>query len=226
MPRTRRRVFVVGDRVIARLKDLISRQLDMTFAGHTRADDPGKALAAIVAHAPHVVIIDLDGIDLDGSGRLAIGLIRRIRRALPGTAVLVMTANGEKFLAERALSQGARGHVTNDDGDADVLAAIRRLISGNVYVKPDLSQVLLRRLLRAGPGDAIGSPASRLTDRELEVLTLIGEGLRTREIAEELGLSVKTVEAHRGHIRRKLNLRGSQALHVVASRWMLGQECE
>jgi len=214
--RARCEVFVVGDRATVRQKlaALIESQRDMTFAGQARAEDPGKALAAVAKAAPDVVIVDLDGL---GSG--AIGLIRRIRREQPATAVLVMTEDEETFLAEQAFSQGARGHVRNLEGGDEVAAAVRRLASGDIYVSRQLSPVLLQRLLRASIVDGAG-PLSSLTQRELQVFTLIGEGLRTREIAEELGLSIKTIEAHRGHIRRKLNLRGSQALDLVAARWM------
>lgn len=216
--RARHGVFVVGDRTIVRreIERLIDKQADLTFAGE--AADPGKALTAIVASAPDVVLVDIAG-----DGRRAIELIRGIRRQLPATAVLVMTASNEAFVAERALRQGARGHVTTRDDGAQIVTAIRRLVSGDIHVSERLSPILLQRLLRASAGDGI-SPLARLTERELQVFNLIGEGLRTREIAEELGLSVKTIEAHRGHIRRKLNLRGSQELNLVAARWTLGRE--
>lgn len=216
--RARHGIFVVSARTLVRreLERLIETQADLEFAG--QGSDPPKALAAVIAASPEVLIIDASG-----AGRRAIELIRHVRRELPATAVLVMTASDEALLAERALSQGARGHVTSRDDGAEMVAAIRCLLSGDVYVSKQLSPILLQRLLRAS-ADGPHNPLARLTDRELQVFTLIGEGLRTRDIAEELSLSVKTIEAHRGHIRRKLGLRGSRELNHVATRWTVGRD--
>jgi DNA-binding NarL/FixJ family response regulator len=152
----------------------------------------------------------------EGSGMELIGCIQARR---PGFPVLVLSVHDEAVYAERALSAGARGYVTKSEPATTVVAAIRHVLAGGIY----LSEAMSGRILHAwagGTAQAGTSPIERLTDRELEVFERIGRGIPTRQIAEQLRVSVKTVEAHRAHIKDKLGLKGGNELSLFAIHWM------
>jgi len=125
----------------------------------------------------------------------------------------------ETLYAERSLRAGARGYAMKDESPQNVLAAIRKVLSGALYVSDRMSARLLQQAISGHPGESGGS-IERLGDRELEVLELIGRGLGTRQIANQLHLSVKTIESHRAHIKEKLGLKSASELTLYAVRWV------
>jgi DNA-binding NarL/FixJ family response regulator len=178
--------------------------------------DPAAAILAIERDAPDVVVVELGG-----STRRTVSWIERLRRRLPGCSLLVLTAEDAPHVVERVVRAGAQGYVVAEGSDlSEVADAVRSILDGQLYVSPKLADSLLGRLAGKSGRSENADPMSRLTDRELHVFMLIGERLTTSQIADRLGLSPKTIEAHRGHIRRKLGLRRPRELNAVASRWL------
>jgi DNA-binding NarL/FixJ family response regulator len=140
----------------------------------------------------------------------------------PGLPVLVVSMHDEVIYAERVLRAGARGYVMKEAGGEALLAALRQVLAGQVYVSPKMSSRILEGMAGRKPRGS-SSPIEQLTDREFEVFQLIGQGKSTREIAAQLSLSTKTVDVHRSHIKEKLNLGDVTALVRHAVRWMVTQ---
>jgi DNA-binding NarL/FixJ family response regulator len=136
--------------------------------------------------------------------------------------VLVLSMHDELLYAERALRAGAQGYIMKQEASGKVLAALRRILGGEIYV----SEKIASRMLQSYVGAKSGGPSSvaDLTDRELEVFRLIGEGLSTREIGERLGISIKTVESYQAHIKEKLSLRNARELLQHAVQWTMGEK--
>jgi DNA-binding NarL/FixJ family response regulator len=192
-------VAIVDDHPLVRegLAARISAQPDMEVCGE--ADDIDSALALIVTKRPSLVIVDIAL--KDGHG---IDLIKRIVASGVSTRMLVVSAYDESFFAERALRAGALGYINKQELQGQVVEAMRTVLRGERYLSPAMAQRLIAQ--------AIGSKASQggtelLTDRELQIFQLIGRGKSTREIAQELNVSVHTIDSHREHIRAKLGLR-------------------
>jgi DNA-binding NarL/FixJ family response regulator len=211
------RVFVVDDHPIVRqgLALLIDQEPDLEVCGE--AEEAETALAAISAARPDVLLLDIslpgpDGIDL-------LKAIRAIDTALP---VLVLSMHDESVYAERALRAGANGYIMKQEATENVLVALRRILRREVYVSDRIATSMLRQLASGG-GKPAQAPIERLSDRELEVFRLIGEGHGTRQIADELHLSVKTVESYQAHIKEKLSLQSSRELVQRAIEWRLGE---
>lgn len=207
--RTGIRVVVVDDHPIFRkgLVDVINDEPGMCVCGE--AGTIAAALAAVVQHQPHVAIVDLSLGDESG-----LDLVSSIRDQHPSVAALVLSGHDERLYADRALKAGARGYIMKDQASKELIAAIRRVSSGKAYVSADAADRILQTL--GGAARASASPLERLSDRERHVLALIGRGLATREIAERLALSVKTVESHCAHIKDKLGLRNARELTRLA----------
>jgi DNA-binding NarL/FixJ family response regulator len=157
--------------------------------------------------------------DLTLPGRDGLELIRDLLAVKPGQAVLVVSMHDELLYAERALRSGARGFLMKEAGSEKMLAAIRHVLAGNVYVSERMSARILDTMSgnRARPGD---SPVQKLSDREFEVFRMLGEGLVTKEIADRLHISAKTVAVHRGHIKEKLGVKSATELMHHAVRWV------
>ena len=215
-----KKVFVIDDHPVVRqgLNQLINQEPDLVICGE--ANDPTEALSGLAATHPDLVILDLSLSDGDG-----ISFIKTLRQDYPGTTVLVLTMHDETFFAERALRAGAAGFLTKQEASEKVLAAIRSLLDGDMYVSDRISPRLVRRLLDGGTlkDDPL---LGRLSDREQQVFRMIGLGGTVQEIADELDLSTKTVETYRGHIKEKLYLRDSRELTQYAVRWVLGHEID
>lgn len=205
------RVLLVDDHPIVRqgLAMLINAEPDLMVCGE--ASTGAEALQLVRTTQPDLVMIDISLEDRSG-----VELIREIRAMAGELPMLALSMHDESLYAERVLRAGGRGYVMKQEATEKLLTAIRRVLAGEIYLSPRMSTRLLGQLASAAPGGDV-SPISRLTDRELEVFTMIGRGLSTREIAEKLFLSVKTVEAHREHIKEKLGLRSSVELvrHAV-----------
>jgi DNA-binding NarL/FixJ family response regulator len=206
-------VFVVDDHPIVRqgLTLLINQEADLTVCGE--AEEMHSALSAIQAARPDILIVD---ISLNGPDGLE--LLKNIRLTSPRLPVLILSMHDESIYAERALRAGANGYIMKQEATERVLVALRRLLSGEIYVSDRIANSMLRHYVR-GAGSSEHSSISDLTDRELEVFRLIGEGQGTRQIAEALHLSVKTVESYQAHIKEKLSLRSARELVQRAVQW-------
>jgi DNA-binding NarL/FixJ family response regulator len=205
-PGERRRIFLVDDHPVLRqgMGRLIDDQPDMMMCGE--AESPPDALRLLAAAKADVAIVDLT---LKGGDGLE--LVKQIRDRWKDMPILVMSMHDESLYAERALKAGAKGYVMKQEPQETVMAAIRTVAKGQVYLSPTMSAKLLQSF--SGPRSAADlPPLARLTDRELEIFRLIGEGQSVRAIAEKLFLSTKTVEAHKEHIKQKLNLKSSNEL--------------
>ena len=206
------KVFVVDDHPIVRqgLSQLINREPDLMVCGE--AEDARTALDAIEPSHPDILIVD---VSLDGPD--GIELLKTIRSRDARLPVLMLSMHDESLYAERALRAGANGYIMKQEATERVLIAIRQILGGEVYVSDRMAQKMMHQFIgRQGAGKRSG--VADLTDRELEVFRLIGQGHGTRQIAEELHLSVKTVEAHRSNINRKLSIRSTSELVRYAVR--------
>jgi DNA-binding NarL/FixJ family response regulator len=196
----------------AGLAQLIDRQPDMMICGE--AGNPTEALHALASSKPDLVLSDLTM-----PGRSGLEFIKDLKAAHDNLAILVVSMHDESVFAERALRAGARGYIMKEAGGENLLAAIRQVMRGEVYVSARMSARILEGLSGARPR-ASKSPIEKLTDREFEVFQLIGQGKSTRDIAEQLHLSPKTVDVHRGNIKEKLELTDATALIRHAVRWV------
>lgn len=207
------RLIIVDDHpVVAEgLSELINREMDLTVvAAALTADEALQILRATE--------IDVAIVDLSLPGPSGIELIRMIRDEFPRLPVLVLSMHDEHFYAERALRAGARGYVMKREAIKHVMDAIRKVRRGDLYVSEEVAE---RMLFRIVAGSDRGEPAvDRLSDRELEVFQLIGQGYSTREIAEMLHLSVKTIESYRANIKQKLGLKNAAELMQHAVKWI------
>jgi DNA-binding NarL/FixJ family response regulator len=188
---------------------LIDQELHLECLGE--AGTVPEALALLAAHHPRLAIVD---ISLQGQSGLE--LVRTIRTDWSGTSVLVVSMHEENLYGERAIKAGARGYVMKHQSPAILLAAVRSVLAGRIAVSEELERRMLEEIV-TGKGEA--DPIGRLSNRELEVFTLIGKGCGAAEIAERLGLSVKTVNAYCDHIKDKLDLQGATELRKMAVEW-------
>jgi DNA-binding NarL/FixJ family response regulator len=209
---TKSRVFLVDDHPIVRqgLALLINREPDLVICGE--ADGAPSALQAIPNVLPDLIVLD---ISLDGPDGL--DLLKTIRMEDPILPVLVLSMHDESSYAERSLRAGANGYIMKQEATEKVLVAIRRILEGKVYLSERLTNKMLEQFVH-GPGSSKSDPLGNLSDRELEVYRLIGAGRGTRQIADELNVSIKTVESYQAHIKEKLGLRNARELvqHAIS----------
>ncbi len=201
--KSKRRVLVVDDHPIVRegLCDLINKEEDLIVCGG--AKDIPQAIKAIKDLKPDVVTVDISLEDASG-----LELIKDIKAQFPSVPTLALSMHQESFYAERAVRAGAKGYITKQEATKNVITAIRQVLNGRLYLSEEMKDKLLNTLV----GDTDVSPIDRLTDRELEVFSLLGQGRGARQIAEQLFLSVKTIETYRSRIKEKLNLNTTSEL--------------
>ena len=207
------RIFIVDDHPLVRewLANLLRQQPDLTVCG--QAETPAAALAAIIADPPDVAIVDLS---LKGGSGL--DLIKDLQAQQPEVIVLVLSMHEEIYHAERALRAGARGYVMKRESTGQIIEAIRQVRAGRLYANAEVLARLAERMIgRVRPGQ--GS-VEILSDRELEVFRRLGQGQPTRRIAEELHLSIKTVQAYSARIKEKLGLDNATELIREAVHWV------
>lgn len=211
-------VLVVDDHPLMRqgLALLINQQQDMQVCGE--AEEAQAALQAIARLRPDIMILDISLNGPDG-----IELLKNIRASDPDLPVLVLSMHDEAIYAERALRARANGYIMKQEATEKVLIAVRRILSGEVYLSERMSNKMLQQYIGGAP-NMIESRIASLSDRELEVFRRIGEGRATREIAEELHLSVKTVETYQAHIKDKLALRSGRELIQHAIQWKINEK--
>ena len=212
----KKKIYIVDDHPIFRegLAGIIRQQPDLLVCGE--ADSAERAFAQIPVLKPDLLLTDI-GL----SGKSGLELLKDLHAFQPGLAVLVISMHDEALYAERVLRAGGRGYVMKQEGPDKILHAIARVLAGQVYVSEKTSAGILERIARP-ESKAKASPIGRLTDREFEVLRLIGEGRDGHQIAADLHLSLKTVNCHKTHIREKLGLQNANAVIHYATRWVAG----
>lgn len=209
----KRKVLLVDDHPLLRrgLSQLISQEPDLIVCGE--AEDASTALKLVEELSPNVAVVDISLRDSNG-----IDLIKDIKIRKPRLCVLVLSMHDEIFYAERVLRAGAKGYITKGDASGKVVEAIRQLLGGRIYLSDRMSSRMLSKMVGERPA-ATEATVQELSDREFEILGMIGSGLQTREIAAKLHLSVKTIDAHRENIKRKLRLADAPELLKYAIRW-------
>jgi DNA-binding NarL/FixJ family response regulator len=215
----KRRILIVDDHPIVRqgLALLINREADLAVCGD--AEEACSALRRIEELKPDLVVVD---ISLNGPDGL--DLLKSIRARDTHLPVLILSMMDELLYAERALRAGANGYIMKQQATEQVLVAIRRILDGEVYVSERIANKMLH--LFVGGSQERSSLVADLTDRELEVFRLIGEGHGTRQIADELHLSIKTVESYQAHIKDKLSLKNGRELVQRAIQWHVGNKSQ
>ena len=213
------KILVVDDHPLVRerVAELINQEPDLVVCGE--AEDARQALKAVAEHKPALAIIDITLKDTYG-----IELIKQLKDLYPDLPTLVLSMHDESLYGERALRAGARGYLTKQEATKKVIDAIRRVLRGDIYVSDKLAGSLVRKVAGGNQQAAGGSPVDVLTDRELEVFQLLGQGLTVKEVAERLFVSAKTVEAHREHIKQKLNFKTSNELLRFAIQYTLQEK--
>lgn len=209
-------VVLVEDHPITRLglKAMINQQSDLVVTGE--ADNAAQALQLVVQSRPEVAIVDISLKTTNG-----IELTKNLIAAVPNLAVLVVSMHDETIYAERALRAGARGYLMKQEASEKIVQAIHRVLKGEVFVSDKTRDRMLHRMARQKKDEAV-FPIDTLSDREMEVFQLIGQGFGTREIAEQLKLSTKTIDSYREHLKMKLNLGSGSELVRHAIEWCKG----
>ncbi|MFQ5990411.1 MAG: response regulator [Candidatus Methylomirabilales bacterium] len=212
--RQKHRVLVVDDHAIVRegLTTVINQQSNLTVCGG--ADDAQTALDAVAKLHPHLVIVDISLKGING-----IELIKQMQRRDKKIPILVLSMHDESLYVERVLRAGARGYIMKQEGTEKVVTAIHKVLAGEIYVSDAMGKKLLGSFRDRGTDPRTPS-VERLSDRELEVFRLIGQGYRTRQIADTLNVSVKTVETYREHIKQKMQVKNSTELLQHAIQWV------
>ncbi|HTT82593.1 MAG TPA: response regulator transcription factor [Rhizomicrobium sp.] len=207
------KVFLVDDHPLVRewLTTLLNHLADLQVCGE--ASGAEKALEGMRATQPDIAIIDLAL--PEGSG---LALIKSIKAEFPGIAVVVLSMHDERFYAERAFRAGARGYVMKGESTSSIAAAIRDVLAGNLYLSPRMHTVFAERFAE-GDLASLHAPVKKLSDRELEVFRLLGQGYETRRVAQSLNVSIKTVQAYCARIKEKLQLANASELLREAIRW-------
>jgi DNA-binding NarL/FixJ family response regulator len=215
---SKKRILVVDDHPIVRqgLVLLINREPDLVVCGE--AEEAMGAMHVLASARPELLIVD---ISLNGPDGL--DLLKSVRTTHPTLPVLILSMHDESIYAERALRAGANGYIMKQEATEKVLVAVRRILNGEIYVSDRIANRMLK-LYITGSGTLRNSSIADLSDRELEVFRLIGEGHGTRQIAEELHLSVKTVESYQAHIKEKLSLRSARELMQHAIQWNMNEK--
>ena len=211
-------VFVVDDHPLLRqeLAMMINQETDLMVCGE--AEDAPAAMKAIAAFKPDILIADISMNGPDG-----LDLLKNLRMLYPDLPVLVLSMHDESIYAERALRARANGYIMKQEATEKVLVAIRRILDGEIYLSSRMANKLLQQYM-SGQTVETDSRLAALSDRELEVFRLIGEGLGTRQIAEALHLSMKTVESYQAHLKEKLSLRTGRELMQHAIQWKLNDK--
>ncbi|MGD0813661.1 MAG: response regulator transcription factor [Verrucomicrobiota bacterium] len=214
------KILIVDDHPMMRegLAQLIGQQPDMMVCGE--AGDAHEALGKVRDLKPNLVLADITL-----PGRNGLELIKDIHALDPGILVLAISMHDEAFYAERVLRAGGRGYVMKQEGGKKIMEAIRRVSAGHVFVSEKMSARILEIFSGARP-EANQSPLANLTDRELEVFELIGQGMGTKELAGEMHVSPKTVEVHRANIKAKLQIKSMGELIRYAVRWVESEKRE
>ena len=208
------RIFIVDDHTMFRegLRQLIDRESDMTVCGDAAGAE--EALEKIEDSKPDLAIVDLSL-----SGSTGIDLIKTLKIKYADLPVLVVSMHEESVYAERALHAGATGYVMKQEPAKTVKVAIRKVLGGDMHLSEKMTASLLGKFMSGGQTVLPVSPIDKLSDRELEVFRMLGQGKMTRQIAAELNLTIATINSFRNRIKEKLNLKNSAELVMQAIQW-------
>ncbi len=211
--RRKKSIFVVDDHPIMRdgISQLINQQDDLEVCG--TASSAPEALDALNGSDPDLLLVDISLPGMDG-----IELIKIVRKRKGRLPMLVLSMHAEGLYAERAIRAGAKGYVMKHASSDTLLAAMRKVLAGKVYLSPQMTEKLVEKAAGSEWPEKL-SPVDRLSDRELEIFKLIGQGLRPQRIAEDLLLSIKTVETYYSRIKQKLNIKDAAELLQLAIAW-------
>jgi len=213
----KRRVLIIDDHPVFRhgISAMINAEPDLVVCGE--AGSAPAALDAMRRLQPHIALVD---ISLPGTN--GIELLKSIKAEAPKLPMLVVSMHDESLYALRALRAGALGYVMKAEALDSILTAIRKVLKGEPYLSSKFSERLVFKAIRS-MDEGLGSPVDKLSDRELEVLNLMGRGFGAQDIANELHLSVKTIETHRAHIKEKLGFHDSKEMVRFAIEWVAQQ---
>jgi DNA-binding NarL/FixJ family response regulator len=212
-----KQILVVDDHPMTRYGVAQRIRAEPDLAVCAEVDGAGPAMTVVQKFSPDLVLADLSL-----EGRSGLELIKDIHALRPKLSVLVFSMHYETLYAERALRAGARGYIMKSEGAEKLMEAIRVVLRGGVYLSPLMRDRAIHRFV-SGPAAAHGNNAAALSDRELEVFELVGQGLGTRQITQRLNLSTSTVETHRSHIKEKLELHSATELVRAAVEWVGGR---
>jgi DNA-binding NarL/FixJ family response regulator len=214
----KRTVFVVDDHPLLRqgLVMMINREPDLMVCGE--AEDASGAIKAIAMKLPDIVIADISLSGPDG-----LDLLKNLRSLYPELPVLILSMHDETIYAERALRARANGYIMKQEATEKVLVAVRSILDGEIYLSNRMANKMLLHYMSGQTAES-DSGLGALSDRELEVFRMIGEGLGTRQIAETLHLSMKTVESYQAHLKEKLSLRTGRELMQHAIQWKMSEK--
>jgi DNA-binding NarL/FixJ family response regulator len=209
----RKRILIVDDHPMMRqgLAQLIGAETDLVVCGE--AENAEQALGNVNSLKPDLVLAD---ISLPGKNGLE--LIKDFQAIQPGLPILIISMHDESLYAERVLRAGGRGYIMKQEGGKKLMHAIRQVLDGKIFVSEKMSSEILE-IFSGRRAGAESSPVEKLTDREFEIFQLIGQGKVTRDIADQLHLSVKTIDVHRGNIKSKLKVMSAAELIRFAVRW-------
>lgn len=210
----KKKIFIVDDHAMFRegLRQLIDREADLAVCGD--AADATEALESIGKSEPDLAIVDISL-----SGKSGIDLIKAIKEKHEDLPVLVVSMHEESLYAERALRAGAMGYVMKQEPGKVVKAAIRKLLAGDMHLSERMASGVISKFIRGGDDELPPSPLEKLSDRELEVFRMLGQGKGVRQIAEELGLTIPTINSFRNRIKEKLKLNSSTEVMLHAIHW-------
>lgn len=210
----RHRIFLVDDHPVTRegVRVLIDQEADLVVCG--QADSAPAALQLIQRLKPDLAVVDITLKTTSG-----IELMKNVKALLPDLPVLIMSMHDESLYAERALRAGAKGYVMKHEASDRILTAIRSVLAGDLYLSEKMKEKMLHRLVRSRKNEVVFT-IDTLSDREMEVFQLIGNGFGTRQIAEKLNLSVKTIDSYREHLKLKLRLEKGSDLVRHAIQWV------
>lgn len=217
-PPARKRVLIIDDHPIFRhgISAMINAEPDLLVCGE--AGTAPLALEAMRTLQPDIALVDISMPGANG-----IELLKSMRAEAPKLPMLVVSMHDESLYALRALRAGALGYVMKAEALDSILTAIRKVLAGEPYLSPKFSDRLVFKAIRS-MDEGLGSPVDKLSDRELEVLNLMGRGFGAQDIANELHLSVKTIETHRAHIKEKLDFHDSKEMVRFAIEWVAQQQ--
>jgi len=209
----KRRIFIVDDHAMFRdgLRRLIDQEPDLTVCGD--APDAASGLNGIRESAPDLVIVD---ISLDTTS--GIDLIKAVKRDHEDMPVLVVSMHSESLYGDRALRAGSMGYVMKSEPATTVVAAIRKVLSGNVHMSETMATLVVSKFVK-GETDQIPSPLEALSDREMEVFRMLGQGKGTREIAQEMNVALPTISSFKNRIKEKLAFKNSTEMILYALQW-------
>jgi DNA-binding NarL/FixJ family response regulator len=213
-----KKILLVDDHPITRqgLRMLISQQPGMAVVGES--DNAAQAMELAAKLKPDIAIVDIALRSANG-----IELTKNLKAHSPDLMILIVSMHDEELFAERALRAGARGYLMKHEASERVIEALEKIASGELYVSDRVRARMLSRLVNNRTGE-VTSPVESLSDREMEVFQLIGNGYATRQIAERLNLSVKTIDSYREHLKLKLNLDSGADLVRYAIQWVKAQD--